>query len=668
MKRVWNVVPEGSRENLPFSFRSQAGLVHLANRLFSPVFGSSCALKPRKKSEPAGIERWLLSSKNKAQDSAAFTVGIAQLIEEGWNRRDIAVLVRTNADGERFASALAGIGIPSVMELPGLLSTRECALVLAGLRVVADRYDSLAAVTILHLLAEPNNETPAWLGERLRAVNELESEDEFKNQLSSGKPWPQNATLSALESIDDRMLPPSAVVESVIEVLELGHLIRKWGEVPRRGSHLDNLLALAEQYETECREVGAGATLTGLITHFESKEQSGEDYILPPEGIDAVRVLTYHKSKGLEWPVVVLTGLEFARDPNLWEPIAYGGAPESGKPLDGRKLRFWSWPFGRSFFGSLTKGSGLAADALATPEGQEMLCLDEEESQRLLYVGFTRAKRKLVLVHRQQKYRWLSLIPDIDAVLDLTLGEGEHDLDEFDTSLVIRELDPDQAGTYVRTRLETTVWLSEHRVSPDETVSATLRFHNPSQVAPRDEDMNVSIEDLPGEHSFPARLKDENYEAIGNALHAYYASLPSLKQLDEEDRKAVALRCLKGFGMEGTLQPGALVASGERLRAWVDQNYPGAIWQTEVPVSAPRNGGGQWNGTIDLLLTLEDERVVIIDHKSAPIPKSIAASHAAEFTGQLSAYAEILQTQSIEIAETWIHLPIAGVVARLEIP
>ncbi len=38
--------------------------------------------------------------------------------------------------------------------------------------------------------------------------------------------------------------------------------------------------------------------------------------------------------------------------------------------------------------------------------------------------------------------------------------------------------------------------------------------------------------------------------------------------------------------------------------------------RSEVPVTAPRNGGGQWNDMIDLLVRLPGGEVVVVDHKS----------------------------------------------------
>ena len=97
---------------------------------------------------------------------------------------------------------------------------------------------------------------------------------------------------------------------------------------------------------------------------------------------------------------------------------------------------------------------------------------------------------------------------------------------------------------------------------------------------------------------------------------------------------------------------------------WVEEQYPQAQWFVETPVSGPRSAGGNWNGTIDLMLRLPSGQVVVIDHKSAPLRREHCEAKAAHFTGQLAAYSELLTAAGETIESTWIHFPLAGVVAK----
>ena len=88
--------------------------------------------------------------------------------------------------------------------------------------------------------------------------------------------------------------------------------------------------------------------------------------------------------------------------------------------------------------------------------------------------------------------------------------------------------------------------------------------------------------------------------------------------------------------------------------------WPDAAWLVEVPVCGVRAAGGSWTGVVDLLLLQPDGTAVVIDHKSAPVPETMWTDKAAEFSGQLAAYAEALESAGLRVAEQWIHLPLGG--------
>ncbi len=169
---VWKTATDAQRKELPDNYRSQRGLVQLVGKLFFPVFGKEAIQNPKKPASPKGVERWILESENQPQDADALACGISKLHSEGIRFGDMAVLERVNRRLNGLARALDSLGIPYLLDSPGLLATREGVLVLAGLRLVSDRSDSLAAATILHILGDPNLETPEWLHERLTAVQE----------------------------------------------------------------------------------------------------------------------------------------------------------------------------------------------------------------------------------------------------------------------------------------------------------------------------------------------------------------------------------------------------------------------------------------------------------------------------------------------------------------
>ena len=412
-------------------------------------------------------------------------------------------------------------------------------------------------------------------------------------------------------------------------------------------------------------DTGQAATLTGLILYLETLAAEKHDFRYPPKGHDAVTLMTYHSAKGLEWPVVILSGLNSGRAQDMWSPVVIGGGG-ADDPLQGRKLRSWTWPFGitEGEFAKLRSGSGLEDDALQSPEGQERVTREAEENLRLLYVGCTRAKKKLVFAHRDGRYDWLRQLAGIDAILDCRRGEGEHPLDGIDTTFVVRRL---KAAMVAECRVPIPTqesWLSftKHPAPP----VCVARYHSPSAHTADGSNAVLGTAELPGPSYFPSGASEDQYAAICDAVHCYLASLPSTRALSDKERECIAERCLAAFSVTGLLSPRVLVSAGERFCEWVQKHYPDARWHTEVAMGAPRSTGGQWFGTGDLLLQLPDGAILIIDHKSAPIRREHCRAKAATFASQINAYCETATRAGEKVRSAFIHFPLAGVIAELQ--
>ena len=268
-----------------------------------------------------------------------------------------------------------------------------------------------------------------------------------------------------------------------------------------------------------------------------------------------------------------------------------------------------------------------------------------------------------MFAHREGKYAWLAQLSTVDSLLDCGLGEGEHELDGIDTSFVVRRLNVGMVDDcrFAARQQERWLTLTENPNPPE----ISPRFHSPSQASEEPGDVAFHLEELPGPSYFPSGADEDQYAAIGDAVHSYLAAIPSMRSLNDAEKERIAERCLSAFSVTGILSPSALVSSGERFSEWVESKYPGAIWLTELPATAPRSSGGQWNGTVDLLLELTDGKVVVIDHKSAPIRREYCAAKASTFLGQLMAYKEMINSTERAVDSTWIHFPLAGVVAEL---
>lgn len=111
-----------------------------------------------------------------------------------------------------------------------------------------------------------------------------------------------------------------------------------------------------------------------MIARLAEQPEEAES-ALAEESLDAVRVLTIHKAKGLEFPVVILPGLH------------HGAVSRGGGPLVSHD---WSTGvLGLSLGGRSSLGALLV--------GEKLRVREEAERRRVFYVGMTRAKERLIL-------------------------------------------------------------------------------------------------------------------------------------------------------------------------------------------------------------------------------------------------------------------------------
>ncbi|MBR1780212.1 MAG: UvrD-helicase domain-containing protein, partial [Oscillospiraceae bacterium] len=142
-----------------------------------------------------------------------------------------------------------------------------------------------------------------------------------------------------------------------------------------------NLRLLQEQ--ARAFERGGHRGVFGLVTHLRRMREAGQSLAAPgKEAAGGVQILSIHKSKGLEFPVVLLAGLshQFNRV-DLMRPVLFHPRLGVGpKGLDTEKR---------------IEYTTLARRAVALQLDKEM----KAEELRLLYVAMTRAREKLILLY-----------------------------------------------------------------------------------------------------------------------------------------------------------------------------------------------------------------------------------------------------------------------------
>ena len=322
---------------LPYSWRSRPLLVEFVNALFVPAFSSylneaQVKLTPRRDEilEHPPLLFWQLEGSNEVKRATDLAEGVVNLLGQGLQvvdkqtgqprlllPGDIAILSRRNDKAVTYAAALTARGVAVTLEQPGLLALPEIHLALACLRRLVDSGDTLASAEIIALKTTLTPEQ--WL------ENRLEYLAEGHESWNWGIDGPfQEPALIALEAMRPRLefLSPSEVLDEALLTGDVRRDAKAWGPTKARTSqrlaNLETLRGLAADYEEYCQTQRVSATVAGFLLWLYDLADAGLDKKGMDGQMDAVRVLTHHGAKGLEWPVVISADLETGIRSGLW--------------------------------------------------------------------------------------------------------------------------------------------------------------------------------------------------------------------------------------------------------------------------------------------------------------------------------------------------------------
>ena len=286
-----------------------------------------------------------------------------------WSYGGMAVLYRTNSQSRALEEAFRRAGIP--YRLVGAISfyeRREVKDLLAYLRLVANPSDDEAFLRAVGVPRRGLGDTSlATLGQTAQRWSKpLLDTARGAEGITDLRPNVREAFRSFAAFIDGLAqragsLAPAEVLEQLIRAIDYEALLHAEGpEGADRWENVRELVASAANWSEEVTEEADGTPLERFLA--EAALLSSGDTVVGNE--DGVTLMTLHTAKGLEWPVVVLTGLEHGLFP--------------------------------------------LARAEEQPDGLE-------EERRLCYVGLTRAKDKLYLTWARARRRGGELRPGIPS-------------------------------------------------------------------------------------------------------------------------------------------------------------------------------------------------------------------------------------------------------------
>jgi DNA helicase-2/ATP-dependent DNA helicase PcrA len=308
--------PDARAVLLEQNYRSTQTILSAANA----VIARDAGRKPKNLWSDAGTGPVLVGYvADNEHDEAAFVANeVDRLTDEGVAKPgDVAIFYRTNAQSRVFEEVFIRVGLPyRVVGGVRFYERREVRDALAYLRVLANPDD---VVSLRRILNVPHR----GIGERAEACIEALAGRErisFAAALRRCQEAPAlavrsmkavkdfSALLDALGTLVEAGVGPAGVLEAVLE--QTGYLaeLRQSGDPQdeTRSDNLRELIAVAREFEDLRPEDG----LTEFLEQVTLVSDADQIPDVDEGGTGVVTLMTLHTAKGLEFPVVFLTGLE----------------------------------------------------------------------------------------------------------------------------------------------------------------------------------------------------------------------------------------------------------------------------------------------------------------------------------------------------------------------
>ncbi|HHT9113177.1 MAG TPA: UvrD-helicase domain-containing protein, partial [Candidatus Wunengus sp. YC65] len=422
------------------NFRSHAGIIEVVNQLFDGrIMREQPGLQPRyvpihanrqKKHPSQKVEVILVSDKDgeelkadeareaeaewiarwitKHVDNEVIQGTLAENTLHKLKYKDIAILLRAFTQVRPYVEALKRYGIPYIVEGEKYFyTTQEILDFINLLRIIENPHDTIALVGILR--------SPI-VGLTDREIYELKENQllEYRKDISDQTLTPHRLAQKHSKThpispsceggdggVENLFSDLRKIVEPFYDFLSRTHA--RAGTIPVSqliteiidNTHVSEITACAwhgEQklanlwklYQMACdMEQSEGISLKTFIEHIKTRikeaKEEGESP-LSDETLDVVKILSIHKSKGLEFPVVILSNLhgEVKKDTEILDSAVFDWTTATTGIVIG-------------------KGDRQVRNLQSVLIEKKLNDRSWEEEKRVLYVAMTRAKERLIL-------------------------------------------------------------------------------------------------------------------------------------------------------------------------------------------------------------------------------------------------------------------------------
>jgi len=686
------------RDTLDTSYRSRENLVKLVNGLFhrEELFPEMTELKADiKETESWGeaLEMWNYDDSTNDMVYANLAKTIRERVEANdWmilpkkekefrpvGYGDIAILVRDNYAIDEIVTAIRKEGLPVSAPEKKIADRAEVQLMLA-LLTLSEKNSAHEWAAVKHLWCDVPTEE--LLADRLQFVKNKDGEEGPKWLADDPMLEPIRLALKHV-----RNLPIDGRIESLILELDLFDMVAKWGEVRNRKQNMQTLLKLAKQFVQRCERLNLRAGV------HEFRQYLDEVEINPDKDTDktTIKVYTYHRSKGLEWPVVILASLE-KDELKIGDLVgrSYWGVHEWQDETTAQELLP---TYHVTYF---PKPSRYKEEIAGQPGAIDQNLLDNirtrvrGEIARLLYVGITRARDYVVILSQNTPLAWpenlgleqedfhplthpfTAILPpkprsnkSDDAAKEAykeALAEWEERLGMLNPikSYQLRDLDPLH-------ELEN----KDKFLSPSKMTNGkkeTVEGYELIQI--RESEVEVRKKDAEDKPNFSPSV-------LGTCIHNIFAACPfDSKNGDEQQREqylATAKTILDNYHLaEFVPHPEQLVDALQDLYAWLTDKYGPAIGGIvhEYPFNFVHEETQVVRGEIDLIWQAEAGDVIIdfknysdnINEVITPSSPHYVGKH---YVPQLQAYRQILEKAGHTVIDTLLYYDLKGYVVKV---
>jgi ATP-dependent exoDNAse (exonuclease V) beta subunit len=361
--------------------------LHASGDFPDPVFGQPVELLVTDKSSFEGTgEHW------RRGEARAIARRVRELVDAGAaSPGEIVLLFAAGTDAEWYEEELRRAGLPTYRATGrGYFGQQQVADLLFYLRLLHNRYDDEALVSVLAspfvgvsndalvLIRRLASRRPIFTGIERQLPEQLSARDE--------------RLVRAFKQRYERLVSASArlPLERLCEEIVAAHdydlaVLAQW-DGRRRYANIRKLARLARSYE-ELR----GPDIEGFVRFVRQQEAVGAkelEAVAEEEGADAIRLLTIHAAKGLEFKVVIVADAgRDRRAPSPDEILALSDGRFGFKVADPAT--------------SKQRGAFGYDDVRAVREAEE-----KAERLRLYYVAMTRAIDRLIVsgaIDREKK-------------------------------------------------------------------------------------------------------------------------------------------------------------------------------------------------------------------------------------------------------------------------